>query len=86
MPDSAASGAGTCLAWRSSTWATMVALTREQRVLLADTVRDIANVAAGAMVFGHFVGDRTFSWPTAVGGIAVWTVLVSWALALRRRR
>jgi hypothetical protein len=66
--------------------ATMLALTHEQRVLLAETVRDIANVAAGAMVFGHFVGDRTFSWWTAVGGIILWMVFVSWAMALRRGR
>jgi hypothetical protein len=66
--------------------ATMLALTREQRVLLAETVRDIANVAAGAMVFGHFVGDRMFSWWTAVGGIVVWVFFVSWAMALRRGR
>jgi hypothetical protein len=66
--------------------ATMLASTREQRALLAETVRDIANVAAGAMVFGHFGGERTFSWRTAVGGIVLWTVLVIWALALRRGR
>ena len=64
----------------------MLALTHEQRVLLAETVRDIANVAAGAMVFGHFVGDRVFSWWTAVGGIILWMVFVSWAMALRRGR
>jgi len=64
----------------------MLALTHEQRVLLAETVRDIANVAADAMVFGHFVGDRVFSWWTAVGGIILWMVFVSWAMALRRGR
>jgi len=64
----------------------MLALTHEQRVLLAETVRDIANVAADAMVFGRFVGDRVFSWWTAVGGIILWMVFVSWAMALRRGR
>jgi hypothetical protein len=30
----------------------MLVLQREQHVLLAETLREIANVAAGAMVFG----------------------------------
>ena len=30
----------------------MLILNREQRKLLAETLRDIANIAAGAMVFG----------------------------------
>jgi len=62
----------------------MLRLTQEQRVLLAETVRDIANIAAGAMVFGQFLGREMFSLPTALTGLVLWVGLVSWAIALAR--
>lgn len=62
----------------------MLVLKREQRVLLAETVRDIANIATGAMVFGHFLGGQMFSLSVAVGGTAVWIALVAWAIGLVR--
>ncbi len=62
----------------------MLILQREQRKLLAETVRDIANIAAGAMVFGHFLNDRTFSALVALGGMLSWLGLVGWALLLAR--
>ena len=54
----------------------MVGLKRTQRMLLAETLRDIANLAAGAMVFGQFLADAMFSTRVALGGGAVWVVLV----------
>ncbi len=60
----------------------MLILKREQRVLLAETVRDMANIAAGAMVFGQFLGSQMFSVWIAVGGMAAWIVLVAWAIEL----
>ena len=63
---------------------TMLVLTREQRTLLAETLRDIANIAAGAMVFGQFLSDQTFSLLTAAGGLAVWIVLVAASIAVLR--
>jgi hypothetical protein len=54
----------------------MVRLSRSQRTLLAETLRDIANLAAGAMVFGQFPADAMFSTGVALGGVAVWIVLV----------
>lgn len=60
----------------------MLRLSREQRALLAETVRDIANIAAGAMVFGQFLATQSFSWWTALAGGAVWVALVSWAIRL----
>jgi hypothetical protein len=63
---------------------TMLILQREQRRLLAETVRDIANVAAGAMVFGQFLADQVFSRWLVFGGMAIWIVLVAYALALSR--
>ena len=73
-------------ALRFSPWAggTLLVLGREQRVLLAETVRDIANIAAGAMVFGQFLAIETFSLWIAVGGMAVWVALVGWAIGLTR--
>ena len=61
---------------------TMLVLTREQRILLAETIREMANIAAGAMIFGHFLGGQTFSWTAAASGIAVWVVLVAWSIVL----
>ncbi|HEY5618148.1 MAG TPA: hypothetical protein VIK60_09390 [Vicinamibacterales bacterium] len=60
----------------------MLVLKREQRTLLAETVRDIANIAAGAMVFGQFLGSQMFSMWIAIGGVAVWIALVAWAIGL----
>ncbi len=64
----------------------MLVLQQEQRQLLAETVRDIANVGAGAMIFGHFLTEREFSASVAVGGVMVWFGLVGWALLLAREK
>ncbi|HLF13197.1 MAG TPA: hypothetical protein VJA26_18505 [Gammaproteobacteria bacterium] len=58
----------------------MVRLGRTQRTLLAEKVCDMANLAAGAMVFGQFLADARFSTGVALGGMAVWIVLVLTAL------
>jgi hypothetical protein len=55
-------------------------LTRAQRTLLAETLRDIANMAAGAMIFGQFLADATFSANVALGGMFLWVLLVLCAL------
>jgi FtsH-binding integral membrane protein len=60
----------------------MLVLRREQRILLAETIREMANIAAGAMVFGHFLGGQTFSWTIAGGGLVVWSVLLAWSVVL----
>ena len=49
--------------------------------MLADKVLDVANVAAWALVFGQFLGDR-FSMTMAVVGMGLWGFLVVCALAL----
>jgi hypothetical protein len=51
---------------------TMVGLDRSQRRVLAETVRDIANIAAGAMIFGQFVAGAPFSIPVAIFGGVFW--------------
>ena len=62
----------------------MVVFDRSQRRLLAETFRDIANVAAGAMVFGQFVAGTTFSPRLAAAGVAVWILLVVFAILAAR--
>ena len=51
-------------------------------MLLAETLRDIANLAAGAMIFGQFLADAMFSTRIALGGMALWTVFVTCAVVL----
>jgi hypothetical protein len=60
----------------------MLRLRREQRTLPAETLRDIANVAAGAMIFGQFLSDATYSTSVAFGGIVLWVVFVVCAILL----
>jgi len=65
---------------------TMLELSRNQRLLLADKLSDAANVAAGAMVFGQFLSDRPFSvWQTVMGGV-LWIVFVMCGVVLAERK
>ena len=59
-------------------------LTETQRVLLADKVLDLANIAAGGMIFGQFLADGPFSVSLAVWGLAWWLLLVANAMRLFR--
>ena len=61
---------------------TMVELGPRQRVLLAETSRDVANIAAGAMIFGQFLGEHAFSPLVAVGGVVLWIFFVIFAVSL----
>jgi len=60
----------------------MVRLTKRQRGALGGTLRELANYAAAALVFGQFVGQQLFSWRVLLTGGALWLVLVSYALVL----
>lgn len=60
----------------------MVRLTSRQREALAETVRDLANYGAAALVFGQFVREVPVSWPVTAAGIAIWGGLVTFALRL----
>jgi hypothetical protein len=51
-------------------------------MLLAETLRDIANIATGAMVFGQFIGSQTLSYSIAAFGMGVWVALVTFAMVL----
>ena len=60
----------------------MLRLKHGQRELLAETFKDIANVAAGAMIFGQFIGEGSFSFPVAVIGGSIWLAFVATAVRL----
>jgi hypothetical protein len=60
----------------------MVELTSQQRALLADNLPDVANIAAGALLFGQFLGDRAFSLLLAAAGLALWGFLFGCAVVL----
>ena len=64
----------------------MVELRPRQRVLFAETLRDVANIAAGAMVFGQFLGEHPFSPAIALLGVVVWAALVIFAMSLIGRK
>jgi hypothetical protein len=61
---------------------TMLNLTPDRRAMLADKLPDVASLAAGALFFGQFLGDRPFSWPLAEFGITSWLVLIGCAYVL----
>jgi hypothetical protein len=63
----------------------MLRLNASQRSLLADKLGDVANLAAGALVLGQFVGGVPSSVPLAGAGIAAWLVLIGVAVALEAR-
>jgi hypothetical protein len=59
--------------------ATMLRLKRAQRATLADKLPDLANLAAGALVFSQFLTEH-FSVPEALAGVAIWGALMAWAI------
>jgi hypothetical protein len=62
---------------------TMLVFTREQRGLIAEALKDVASLAVGAMVFGHFIGGRAFEVRMAIAGFLLWLVLVACAVLAR---
>ena len=63
----------------------MVELSEAQRRIIVDKVPDMANVAAGGMVFGQFLADRPFSIAIAAAGMATWAVMGVFTLILAGR-
>jgi hypothetical protein len=62
---------------------TMLKLKGDQRMLLADKLCDAANLAAGALVLGQFLGTA-FSIVLACAGVVLWAGLIFCALALTK--
>ena len=64
----------------------MLEFNRQQRTLFAETVRDIANVGGGAMMFGSFLSDRPFSLAIAIAGFTVCAAGVTFAISVIGRK
>jgi len=61
---------------------TMLRLKRAQLTVLIETLRDAANVAVGALVFGQALSERGYSPAPALTGICTWAAPVVFAFAL----
>jgi hypothetical protein len=59
---------------------TMLRLNRAQRAILAEKVPDIANIGAGALVFGQTLDGGQFSGSLALVGFVVWVLLFGFAM------
>jgi len=53
-----------------------------QRTALGETLRELANFAAAALVFGQVVGQATVSVRLILAGIAMWIALALFALVV----
>ena len=54
---------------------TMLRLDRAQRTALSETLRELANVVAGILVLGQFIGEQPLSPWLILVGMAGWVVL-----------
>jgi len=64
----------------------MIRLDQRQRAALSETIRELANLAAAALVLGQFVGEPPLSWRLMLMGAAAWIALVTFGLVLERSR
>ena len=64
----------------------MLELNREQRRMLADKLPDVANIAAGALVFGQYLSSQAFSPRAALAGAGIWVILLAVALLLAKEK
>lgn len=71
---------------RSQRHLTMLRWNDQQRAVLIDKLADVANVAAGGLLFGQFLSNRFFSIIAASCGVAVWVLLMSGSMYLARRK
>jgi hypothetical protein len=60
----------------------MLRLKRRQREIIVEKLPDLANMTAGALVVGQFIGERPFSFWLALGGFAAWSAFGLIALRL----
>ena len=63
----------------------MLNLRERQRAVLVDNLPGLANLVAGATVFGQLLSDRGYSIPIGVVGALLWFLLVGVTIALARR-
>jgi len=60
----------------------MLRLTSRRRTVLVETLRELANLAVGALVLGQFVSNRAGSIDVVVLGVALWVGFLTLALWL----
>ncbi|PYR63752.1 MAG: hypothetical protein DMF87_05775 [Acidobacteria bacterium] len=60
----------------------MLRLDRRQRTIVADTLRQLANIMFGGTVIAQFVGTQSRSVLLAAAGIAAWWILLVVAVML----
>jgi hypothetical protein len=53
-----------------------------QREALGETLRELANLAAAALVLGQLLGPQPMAWLAVVAGMIVWLAFVAIGLAL----
>ena len=59
----------------------MQKLSDRQRFLFGEKAIDLANIAAGALIFGTFLSGAKLQWGVAMGaGAALYLILISIAL------
>jgi len=58
----------------------MLRLSSRRRGILAETLRELANLCVGVLALGQFVGTRPWSFWLVLAGVAWWFVLVGLAL------
>lgn len=63
----------------------MLQLRERQRAVLIEKLPDLANVAAGALIFGQFLGERPISPVIGLTGLGLWFVLTGFAMVLARK-
>jgi hypothetical protein len=63
---------------------TMLKLNQRQRTLLADKLFDFGNLAAGALVFGQFIGEHAVSLKLVGAGLLAWIVFLGVSVAVAR--
>lgn len=54
--------------------------------MLADKAGDLANIAAGALIFGQAVSECAFSLVLGLAGLAAWIALIIGAIVLKGGR
>ena len=64
---------------------TMLESRERQRAVLIDKAPDLANVAAGALIFGQLLGERPISLVIALAGMSLRHVLTGIAMFLARK-
>jgi hypothetical protein len=60
----------------------MLRLKARRRAVLVETLRELANLVAGALVLGQFVGPQAASAWVVLGGLGSWVALVGLAILL----